>query len=327
MTKPIVAVGRAHAARAGPAPDRRAGRHLPAAALEDAGRGAEAGDGGARPRHAWRQRAGHHPGPDAAHRRDSSTAAAAPRRCTSPTACRARRERGMTGTGVRRRAGLAAAAATSRGRPGTTAFGLDVLGLASRTWRGSRSASILQAHVQSARHEGHRLHGAAGEGDALREGACQRSRYRQAAVLSRPDASRGSSSAAAAAPLDRGRLHPLRADAARRRHARRQARAVAQDGRVHAVEPARARQREPHRQRRPTTRRLRASASASRCARMPGIVRMVGRPASFLWNGAHGTIFWVDPKEQLAVVFMAQTPGPSAGTTAKWSTRSWSRRS
>ena len=27
------------------------------------------------------------------------------------------------------------------------------------------------------------------------------------------------------------------------------------------------------------------------------------------WGGAGGTYFWVDPKEQLAVVLMAATPG------------------
>jgi CubicO group peptidase (beta-lactamase class C family) len=28
-----------------------------------------------------------------------------------------------------------------------------------------------------------------------------------------------------------------------------------------------------------------------------------------MWAGAGGTFFWIDPKEQLAVVYMAQTPG------------------
>jgi len=42
----------------------------------------------------------------------------------------------------------------------------------------------------------------------------------------------------------------------------------------------------------------------------PGIVRKVGSVGEFSWNGAYGTSWWADPKEQLAVVFMAQTPGP-----------------
>jgi len=39
----------------------------------------------------------------------------------------------------------------------------------------------------------------------------------------------------------------------------------------------------------------------------PGII---GSPGEFTWGGANGTNFWVDPKEQLVVVFMAHTPGP-----------------
>ncbi len=39
----------------------------------------------------------------------------------------------------------------------------------------------------------------------------------------------------------------------------------------------------------------------------PGIM---GSPGDFTWGGANGTNFWVDPKEQLIVVFMAHTPGP-----------------
>jgi CubicO group peptidase (beta-lactamase class C family) len=42
----------------------------------------------------------------------------------------------------------------------------------------------------------------------------------------------------------------------------------------------------------------------------PGIVRKLGSVGEFSWNGAYGTSWWGDPKEQLAVVFMAQTPGP-----------------
>lgn len=36
---------------------------------------------------------------------------------------------------------------------------------------------------------------------------------------------------------------------------------------------------------------------------------VLGSPGMFSWNGAYGTSMWVDPKEDLAVVFMASTPG------------------
>ncbi len=35
--------------------------------------------------------------------------------------------------------------------------------------------------------------------------------------------------------------------------------------------------------------------------------RFTGSPGEFMWGGAGG-IFWVDPWEQLAVVFMSQAP-------------------
>jgi CubicO group peptidase (beta-lactamase class C family) len=41
----------------------------------------------------------------------------------------------------------------------------------------------------------------------------------------------------------------------------------------------------------------------------PGIVRMAASVGTFSWPGASGTNWWVDPKEDLVVVFMAQTPG------------------
>ncbi|MCK8786509.1 beta-lactamase family protein [Roseomonas sp. NAR14] len=36
---------------------------------------------------------------------------------------------------------------------------------------------------------------------------------------------------------------------------------------------------------------------------------IVGNPGDWSWSGAYGTTFWVDPKERLAVVLMAQAPG------------------
>ena len=41
-----------------------------------------------------------------------------------------------------------------------------------------------------------------------------------------------------------------------------------------------------------------------------GIVRTMGSVGDFGWPGAYGTNWWADPKEELAVVFMAQSPGP-----------------
>ncbi len=43
--------------------------------------------------------------------------------------------------------------------------------------------------------------------------------------------------------------------------------------------------------------------------RRPGGSMVLGSPGMFTWNGAYGTAMWVDPTEQLAVVFMAATPG------------------
>jgi CubicO group peptidase (beta-lactamase class C family) len=44
--------------------------------------------------------------------------------------------------------------------------------------------------------------------------------------------------------------------------------------------------------------------------RGPGVAGIMGSTGDFRWSGAQGTLFWVDPKEELAVVYMAQTPGP-----------------
>jgi CubicO group peptidase (beta-lactamase class C family) len=45
--------------------------------------------------------------------------------------------------------------------------------------------------------------------------------------------------------------------------------------------------------------------------RVPGISPLLGSPGDFTWGGAAGTNFWVDTKEELIVVFMAHTPGPT----------------
>jgi CubicO group peptidase (beta-lactamase class C family) len=42
----------------------------------------------------------------------------------------------------------------------------------------------------------------------------------------------------------------------------------------------------------------------------PGVVRMMGSVGQFSWPGASGTDWWVDPKEELVVVYMSAAPGP-----------------
>ncbi|MCE9641292.1 MAG: beta-lactamase family protein [Betaproteobacteria bacterium] len=41
----------------------------------------------------------------------------------------------------------------------------------------------------------------------------------------------------------------------------------------------------------------------------PGVAATNGSVGDYSWNGANGTIFWVDPKEKLVVVVMAVSPG------------------
>ena len=54
-----------------------------------------------------------------------------------------------------------------------------------------------------------------------------------------------------------------------------------------------------------------------------GIAPFPGSVGSYLWGGAAGTTFWVDPAERLTAVLMLQAPA-SASTTAScsatWST-------
>jgi CubicO group peptidase (beta-lactamase class C family) len=37
---------------------------------------------------------------------------------------------------------------------------------------------------------------------------------------------------------------------------------------------------------------------------------MMGSVGQFSWPGASGTDWWVDPKEELAVVYLPAAPGP-----------------
>jgi CubicO group peptidase (beta-lactamase class C family) len=39
-----------------------------------------------------------------------------------------------------------------------------------------------------------------------------------------------------------------------------------------------------------------------------GTAGVPGSAGEYMWGGAAGTYFWVDPKEELAVVFMSQGP-------------------
>ena len=42
-----------------------------------------------------------------------------------------------------------------------------------------------------------------------------------------------------------------------------------------------------------------------------GVAGIMGSPGDYHWPGGSGTYFWVDPREELAVVFMTATPGES----------------
>ena len=53
-----------------------------------------------------------------------------------------------------------------------------------------------------------------------------------------------------------------------------------------------------------------ASGSRSAVRTTPGIVPTMGSVGEFGWSGSSGTNWWADPQEDLAVVFMAHTPGP-----------------
>jgi len=46
--------------------------------------------------------------------------------------------------------------------------------------------------------------------------------------------------------------------------------------------------------------------------RQTGVASTIGSTGDYFWNGAYGTAFWVDPKEQLAVVMMMLAPGSLA---------------
>jgi CubicO group peptidase (beta-lactamase class C family) len=43
----------------------------------------------------------------------------------------------------------------------------------------------------------------------------------------------------------------------------------------------------------------------------PGVVRLMGSVGQYSWPGASGTDWWVDPKEELVVVYLSAVPGPA----------------
>lgn len=49
----------------------------------------------------------------------------------------------------------------------------------------------------------------------------------------------------------------------------------------------------------------------------PALTRVPGTPGEFFWGGAASTAFWIDPKEDLAVVFMTQVMGTDARLTLR----------
>ncbi len=49
----------------------------------------------------------------------------------------------------------------------------------------------------------------------------------------------------------------------------------------------------------------------------PAKTRLPGTPGEFFWGGAASTAFWIDPAEQLAVVFMTQVIGTDARLTLR----------
>jgi CubicO group peptidase (beta-lactamase class C family) len=47
------------------------------------------------------------------------------------------------------------------------------------------------------------------------------------------------------------------------------------------------------------------------------LTRIPGTPGEYFWGGAASTAFWIDPKEDLTVVFMTQVMGTDARLTLR----------
>ena len=122
--------------------------------------------------------------------------------------------------------------------------------------------------------------------------------------------------------LDHARLHALLPHDAERRHAGRRADPQPQDGRAVQPEPPAGRQANW-----PTWRRraLFSEAGYSGIGFSIGCgvnidvakTRLPGTLGEYFWGGAASTAFWIDPKEELAVVFMTQVMGTDARLTLR----------
>ena len=100
------------------------------------------------------------------------------------------------------------------------------------------------------------------------------------------------------------RLRALPADAAEWRHARRQALPEPEDRRLHDVRPPRQRDRDEAAYL-PGPGYGFGLGFAVRAERRSGASPEAG---NYYWGGAGGTYFWVDPKTDLFVVLMLQSP-------------------
>ena len=98
---------------------------------------------------------------------------------------------------------------------------------------------------------------------------------------------------------------------AQRRRARRRAHPRPQDRRADGDQPPARRRRAAAVRAARRLRRDRASTASASASRWPSASarprpQAIGSPGDFYWGGAASTIFWVDPAEDLVVVFMTQ---------------------
>ena len=189
-------------------------------------------------------------------------------------------------------------------------FGLDVLGLIVEQLTEQSLGRICSENVLKPLGMTDTLPHPGRQGRALRQGAAERSGHRQAAVAARVHAADEVRVRRRLPGVDRERLSALRAHAGEQGQLRDERVLGAQDRRVHAVEPSRTRRREPDRPTRDPTRADYGFGLGVAVRTTPGIARTMGSVGDFTWPGASGTNWWVDPREELAVVFMAHSPGP-----------------
>ena len=117
--------------------------------------------------------------------------------------------------------------------------------------------------------------------------------------------------------LHGGGLRAVRRDAPARRSDRRREAPRPADGPLHDDEPppGRGRPREPRRWSRRSARRATrgsALASGSTSSSTPCARQVPGSAGEYGWGGMASTAFWVDPAEELTVVFMTQLVPSSA---------------